>query len=107
MPNSKITAFSNSRTQKIYIDDKAREKGLTNLEVITGNVVDYEFEPESFDRVVSIEASVSVEFDTGADEPVAVRAYEELRVVDGKGFTSSQATREAFRPYLCSQNHPL
>jgi cation-transporting P-type ATPase 13A2 len=55
LPNSKITAFSNSRTQKIYIDGKAKEKGLKNLTVITGNVVDYEFEKDSFDRVVSIE----------------------------------------------------
>ncbi|THV46714.1 hypothetical protein BGAL_0365g00050 [Botrytis galanthina] len=52
LPNSKITAFSNSRTQKLYIDEKAKEKGLKNLTVITGNVVDYEFEKESFDRVV-------------------------------------------------------
>ena len=57
LPNSKITAFSNSRTQKIYIDSKAKEKGLKNLTVITGNVVDYEFEKESFDRIVSIEVS--------------------------------------------------
>lgn len=55
LPNSKITAFSNSRTQKLYIDEKAREKGLKNVTVITGNVVEYEFEQESFDRVVSIE----------------------------------------------------
>ncbi len=55
LPNSKVTAFSNSKTQKIYIDNKAKEKGLKNLTVITGNVVDYEFEKESFDRVVSIE----------------------------------------------------
>ncbi len=55
LPNSKITAFSNSKTQKMYIDQKAKEKGLTNLTVITGNVVDYEFERENFDRVVSIE----------------------------------------------------
>ncbi|KAG9247880.1 cyclopropane-fatty-acyl-phospholipid synthase-like protein [Calycina marina] len=54
-PNSKITAFSNSRTQKEYIDAKAQEKGFRNLTVITGDVVDYEFEKESFDRVVSIE----------------------------------------------------
>jgi cation-transporting ATPase 13A2 len=33
----------------------AQEKGIKNLNVITGNVVDYEFERESFDRVVSIE----------------------------------------------------
>lgn len=33
----------------------AKSKGFTNLTVITGDVVDYEFEAESFDRVVSIE----------------------------------------------------
>ncbi|EOD45244.1 putative cyclopropane-fatty-acyl-phospholipid synthase protein [Neofusicoccum parvum UCRNP2] len=54
-PNSSITAFSNSRTQKQYIDGCAKEKGLTNLKVITGDVVDYDFEPSTFDRVVSIE----------------------------------------------------
>lgn len=58
LPNSKVTAFSNSKTQKLYIDSKAKEKGLDNLNVITGNVVDYEFEPETFDRVVSVEVSV-------------------------------------------------
>ncbi|KAF7562564.1 hypothetical protein G7046_g1559 [Stylonectria norvegica] len=52
LPNSPITAFSNSRTQKEYIDSVAKAKGLTNVNVITGNVVDYEFEPESFDRVL-------------------------------------------------------
>ncbi len=56
-PNSKTTAFSNSRTQ-IYIDEKAKEKGLKNLTVIMGNVVDYEFEKESFHRVVSIEVTI-------------------------------------------------
>ncbi|KAI9750470.1 MAG: hypothetical protein M4579_006460 [Chaenotheca gracillima] len=55
LPKSHITAFSNSKTQKLYIEERAREKGLKNLEVITGNVVDYEFAKESFDRVVSIE----------------------------------------------------
>ncbi|KAK7180844.1 cyclopropane-fatty-acyl-phospholipid synthase-like protein [Paraphaeosphaeria sporulosa] len=54
-PNSQVTGFSNSRTQKEYIDGVAKSKGFTNLTVITGDVVDYEFEAESFDRVVSIE----------------------------------------------------
>ncbi|OTA61168.1 cyclopropane-fatty-acyl-phospholipid synthase [Hypoxylon sp. EC38] len=54
-PRSKITAFSNSRTQKEYIDSKAKEKGLNNLTVITSNVVDYEFKKQSYDRVISIE----------------------------------------------------
>lgn len=55
MPNSKILAFSNSKTQKSYIEGKAEEKGLKNLNVITGDIVDYEFEKNSFDRIVSIE----------------------------------------------------
>lgn len=54
-PNSEIVAFSNSKTQKIYIDEKAKEKDLKNLKVITGDVVKYEFENDYFDRVISIE----------------------------------------------------
>ena len=57
LPKAKITAFSNSKTQKEYIDSQAKAKGLANLTVITGNVVDYEFERGKFDRVVSIEVS--------------------------------------------------
>ena len=53
--NSHITAFSNSRTQKSYIDSVAKDLGLPNLTVITGNVVNYEFPGSSFDRVISIE----------------------------------------------------
>ncbi len=54
-PNSSIVAFSNSKTQKEHIETQVKAKGLMNLEVITGDVVEYEFEPLSFDRVVSIE----------------------------------------------------
>lgn len=69
LPNAKVTAFSNSKTQKQYIDSKAEEKGLKNLNVITGNVVDYEFEPESFDRVVSVEVSLQSILDTCLGPP--------------------------------------
>lgn len=55
LPNSQITAFSNSKSQKLHIDAEAERKGLKNLRVITGDAATYEFEPESFDRVVSIE----------------------------------------------------
>jgi len=55
LPKSNITAFSNSRTQREYIESEAKKKQLKNLHVITGDVVDYEFEAENFDRVVSIE----------------------------------------------------
>lgn len=54
-PKSQITAFSNSRTQKLYIDSEARRKNLSNVTVVTGDVVDHEFEPATYDRVLSIE----------------------------------------------------
>lgn len=53
-PESKFTVVSNSRTQKIYIDEEAKKRKLTNLTVITANIND--FKPEqSYDRVVSVE----------------------------------------------------
>jgi len=54
-PNSQVVGFSNSKAQKAYIDAKAREMGLSNVEVITGNMTYHEFEPEAFDRVLTCE----------------------------------------------------
>ena len=57
-PNAKITAFSNSRTQKEYIDGVAASKGFKNLEVITGDISTWnapESLRETYDRVISIE----------------------------------------------------
>jgi cyclopropane fatty-acyl-phospholipid synthase-like methyltransferase len=54
-PNSSITGFSNSRTQKLHIDSVAKQKGFKNLRIVTGDVVDHEFEAAKYDRVLSIE----------------------------------------------------
>lgn len=57
-PNSQIVAVSNSKTQKEYIDNKARERGLKNITVLTrdlGFESNYHFGEEKFDRVMSIE----------------------------------------------------
>ena len=55
-PNSRITAVSNSRTQKQFIDARAAERGLDNVEVLTLDVNALEFDPAiRFDRVVSVE----------------------------------------------------
>lgn len=55
-PNARITAVSNSRTQKQFIDARAAERGLRNVEVITcdANVLDFPA-GRTFDRVVSVE----------------------------------------------------
>lgn len=54
-PQSQITAFSNSSLQKKYIDQQASSKGLSNLNVIKGDIVDYEFKPDAYDRIISVE----------------------------------------------------
>jgi cyclopropane-fatty-acyl-phospholipid synthase len=55
-PRSRITAVSNSRTQKKFIDARADERGLKNLEVITCDVNHLSFPAETrFDRAVSVE----------------------------------------------------
>lgn len=53
-PNSRITAVSNSSSQKVYIDEIAQSRGLGNIEVITCDMNDFDIN-EKFDRVVSIE----------------------------------------------------
>lgn len=57
IPGMEVVGFSNSRTQKEYIDARAYELGLVNLRIITGNCTDYEFEPDYFDRALSVEVS--------------------------------------------------
>lgn len=53
-PNSRVLAMSNSHGQRRHIESRRDEQGLTNLEVVTAEVGD--FEPSrSFDRVVSVE----------------------------------------------------
>jgi cyclopropane-fatty-acyl-phospholipid synthase len=53
-PASRVTAVSNSASQRAFITDEARRRGLTNVEVITADVNDFAVR-ERFDRVVSVE----------------------------------------------------
>jgi cyclopropane-fatty-acyl-phospholipid synthase len=53
-PQSNITAVSNSKTQKIYIDEQAQLRGIKNLTIITVNINDFKID-KKFDRVVSVE----------------------------------------------------
>jgi cyclopropane-fatty-acyl-phospholipid synthase len=53
-PNSRITAVSNSQSQRQSIEASADERGLANLEVITRDMNDFETTAR-FDRVVSVE----------------------------------------------------
>ena len=51
---AEVTAVSNSRTQKEFIDSRCKERGLSNLTVVTADVTTYQTK-ETFDRVVSVE----------------------------------------------------
>ncbi len=55
-PRARITAVSNSRTQKAHIDAEAARRGLNNLEIVTCDVNQLSFpDTTRFDRVVSVE----------------------------------------------------
>lgn len=53
-PQSRIVGVSNSRAQKEFIDARARERGLRNLEIVTADMNTFDA-GRQFDRVVSIE----------------------------------------------------
>jgi cyclopropane-fatty-acyl-phospholipid synthase len=58
-PRATIVGLSNSHGQRQYIEAEAASRGLDNVTIRTGNIVDFEFEVDDlqggFDRIVSIE----------------------------------------------------
>ncbi|MCC5807295.1 MAG: class I SAM-dependent methyltransferase [Opitutales bacterium] len=53
-PGSEIVAVSNSRTQRAFIEDRAKERGFGNVRVITADMNTFA-PPDTFDRLVSVE----------------------------------------------------
>jgi len=53
-PASRITSVSNSHSQRVWIENLARKRGLTNIEVVTSDMNDFDLDAK-FDRVVSVE----------------------------------------------------
>ncbi len=53
-PSARITAVSNSRSQRQHIESQAKRLGLGNLRVITADMNDFAA-PARFDRIVSVE----------------------------------------------------
>lgn len=53
-PNARITAVSNSRSQRAFIEAELKSRGLANAEIITADI--NAFDPgREFDRIVSVE----------------------------------------------------
>ena len=53
-PKSKITAVSNSHSQRKYIENQAKQRKLTNVKIITCNMTEFDTKSK-FDRIVSVE----------------------------------------------------
>jgi cyclopropane-fatty-acyl-phospholipid synthase len=53
-PRAQVTALSNSSSQRLFIEARARERGLANLRVVTADFAAFDT-AERFDRIVSLE----------------------------------------------------
>jgi cyclopropane-fatty-acyl-phospholipid synthase len=53
-PHSRIVAVSNSASQRAFIHERAARRGLTNVDVITADINDFDTR-DRFDRIVSVE----------------------------------------------------
>ena len=53
-PKSQITAVSNSKDQRLFIEKKCQERGFENVKVITADMNEFTID-EKFDRIVSVE----------------------------------------------------
>ncbi|MDA0977969.1 MAG: cyclopropane-fatty-acyl-phospholipid synthase [Proteobacteria bacterium] len=54
LPESRITAVSNSNSQRAFIEARAKAEGLENVTVVTSDINDFTT-TDQFDRVISIE----------------------------------------------------
>ena len=56
-PRSQVVALSNSAGQREFIEARARERGFTNLRVLTGNIAEFDMPAGTgeFDRILSVE----------------------------------------------------
>ena len=53
-PNARVTGISSSTAQREHVERQARERGITNVEIVTADANSYDPE-RSVDRIVSIE----------------------------------------------------
>jgi len=88
---SRITALSNSHSQREYIEGQAAQRGLTNLTVITRDINEFDT-GQRFDRVVSVEM-----FEHLRNWPLAFGRVARWLEPEGRFFMHVFAHREA--PY--------
>ncbi len=53
-PNSRITGVSNSASQRMFVLDRAKTRGIRNIQILTADMNEF-FAPGTYDRIVSVE----------------------------------------------------
>lgn len=91
-PHCQITAVSNSSSQREFIEDRAQQRGLSNIRVITADMRDFNID-EKFDRVVSVEM-----FEHMRNYELLFRRVSSWLAPEGKAFVHVFCHRQA--PYL-------
>ena len=97
-PNSRITAVSNSRSQRKFILQRAALRGLDNIEVITCDMNDFATDAR-FDRIVSVEM-----FEHMRNYPVLFQRIHDWLLPQGRFFMHIFVHRSV--PYAFEDNGP-
>jgi cyclopropane-fatty-acyl-phospholipid synthase len=92
-PNSRVTAVSNSRSQRDHILAQAKARGLDNIEVITCDVNTLDLQ-RRFDRVISIEM-----FEHMRNYATLLRRISEWMEPDARLFVHIFCHRELMYPF--------
>jgi cyclopropane-fatty-acyl-phospholipid synthase len=92
-PGCRVLAVSNAKPQREFILARAAQRGLTNLDVVTADVNDFEA-PRRFDRVVSIEM-----FEHVRNHEALMKRIAEWLAPDGRLFVHHFCHRERAYPY--------
>lgn len=93
-PTVQVTAVSNSRGQKRFIECEANRLGLDNIEVLTADVNELMLGSDKFDRVVSIEM-----FEHVRNYSVLMRRISEWLRPEGKLFVHIFCHRKFLYPF--------
>ncbi len=92
-PSAQVTSVSNSTPQREWIEQRARERNLGNLRVITADINDFDTQ-EQFDRVVSVEM-----FEHCRNHQLLFQRIHGWLKPEGKLFTHVFCHRDLYYPY--------
>lgn len=93
-PNARITAVSNSHSQRHHIEAQCRARDLTNVRIVTADANELELKTGSFDRCVSIEM-----FEHMRNYQILMRRISDWLVPGGKLFVHVFAHRTLPYPF--------